>query len=408
MKIKQSKHLTSTILILAIFSLFSIISSGTPHAAMPDYQWQESIAIDAPTAVDTDQNGNIYIAESSNNRLNIINSAGILQRTLRLDTPTSVAIYEGQGSGKKIFVGNRGKGNVEVYDDALNLMYKLGSGDGEFIHPNAIAISENGNVYVTDGKGDTVKIYSLNGTYQASFGTTGSGDGEFNYPIAIAIDEIAGEVVVTDLQVTQGTFGSHAGARVQVFDLNGSFKRSFGEYGIEEGMLFRPIGIEVDSEGRIYVSDTRLQAVQIFDSSGTYLGAVYNTNNPMRTPLGINLDSNNRLYVASLTSSSVEVYQIGNPAPDITVTPESHNFGEIETGSSSSAIFTVENSGTADLVIDTVNPPVEPFSITSDTCSGQDLVPEGNCAIEVTFAPTEAATFAGNVTIQSRVQSQYP
>jgi hypothetical protein len=73
MKIKKSTHLTSILVILAIFSLFLIISSGTPYAAMPNYQWQESIIVDAPTAVDVDRSGNIYVAESSNNRLLIIN-----------------------------------------------------------------------------------------------------------------------------------------------------------------------------------------------------------------------------------------------------------------------------------------------------------------------------------------------
>jgi PKD repeat protein len=401
MKIKKTTHLTSILVILAIFSLFSIISYGTPHAAMPNYQWQDSISVNAPTAVDVDQEGNIYVAEASKNRLLIINSDGNLLNTLSgLHKPTSIAVHEGQGGEKLIFIGNKGTGNVSVYDGTLKLLHKLGSGDGEFGKPNAVAVDGNGNAYVVDRKEDAVKVYNPDGSFNSSFGGTGNGDGQFNSPVAIAIDEVAGEIVVSDMPATQGMFGASSGVRIQVFDVNGTFKRSFGEYGTIEG-LTRPFGVEVDSEGRIYVSDALYQAVQVFDSTGTYLGVLYSEENPMVTPLDITFDLNDRLYIASLVTGTVEVYQVGDLFPDITVTPASFDFGEIETGSSTAVIFTVENNGTADLAIDAVNPPLEPFSITSDACSGQSLVPTGNCTIEITFAPTDAATFAGNFTIQS-------
>jgi PKD repeat protein len=120
----------------------------------------------------------------------------------------------------------------------------------------------------------------------------------------------------------------------------------------------------------------------------------------MRTPLGISL-TNNNLYIASLITASVEVYHIGNGAPDISVTPASHDFGEVETGSSSVAVITVGNEGTADLAIDAVSSPSEPFSISADSCSGQSLAPAGTCTIEITFSPVDAVTYAGNFTIQS-------
>jgi PKD repeat protein len=368
---------------------------------MPDYQWQDSITVDAPTAVDVDLSGNLYVAEASNNRLLIINSEGsLLKRLTGLDKPTSVAVHEGQGGEKLIFIGNKGKGNVAVYDGALKLLHKLGSGDGEFGKPSAIVTDDNGNAYVVDRKEDAVKVYNPDGSFNTSFGGTGNGNGQFNSPVALAIDEVAGELVISDMPATQGMFGASSGVRIQVFDLNGTFKRSFGEYGTLEG-LTRPFGIEVDSEGRIYVSDALYQAVQVYDSAGTYLGVLYNAENPMITPLDITFDLNGRLYIASLITGTVEVYQVGDLVPDITVTPAFHDFGEIETGSSSVATIAVGNEGTADLDIDSVSSPPDPFSITADSCSGQTLAPAGSCAIEVTFSPTGTVTYAGNFTIQS-------
>ncbi|MBI4849340.1 MAG: hypothetical protein HY808_12335 [Nitrospirae bacterium] len=40
----------------------------------------------------------------------------------------------------RIFVGNKDSRNVEVYNPGLTLLFKLGTGDGEFTQPNDMAI----------------------------------------------------------------------------------------------------------------------------------------------------------------------------------------------------------------------------------------------------------------------------
>ena len=312
----EQNVLSCLIKITLYCALFFFFPDIVPASSMPDYQWLNSISISAPTAVAADTKGNIYVTSSSNNKLLIFDRNGEYLNTISgLQQPIGVAV----DSYGKIYIGNADSHNVCVYDSDLTFLYKLGSGDGEVSNATSIAVDSTGRIYAADSDNDVVKIYNPDGSYSSSFGGESNDvptpDGYFTTPSAVAIDEKSQEIIVTDLQLISSVYGPFAGARVQVFDMDGNFKRSFGEYGTEEGMISRPFGIEVDAEHRIYISDARKQAVQVFDSIGTYLGAVYDMTNPIRTPLGIRLDKDNRLYITSLNTSKVEVYQIKDILP---------------------------------------------------------------------------------------------
>jgi sugar lactone lactonase YvrE len=80
--------------------------------------------------VAVDNYENIYVTESSNNRLLIYTqSGGYLETLTGLSSPISVAV---DGAGR-IYIGNEGSGHVEVYDNDLNLLRKLGKEDSEYL-----------------------------------------------------------------------------------------------------------------------------------------------------------------------------------------------------------------------------------------------------------------------------------
>jgi len=91
--------------------------------------------------------------------------------------------------------------------------------------------------------------------------------------------------------------------------------------------------------------------------------------------------------------------------PNISVTPTSYNFGNINLGSSSSPqIFTVFNTGTGDLVIGTISftgTDASQFGKQSDNCSGQTLAPSFNCTVNAVFSPTSAGSKSANLAIPS-------
>ncbi len=314
--------LTYSSLFLIIILAISINSLWA--AEMPIYERLEPITtnLNAPTAAALDAYENLYVTESSNNRLLIFSqSRQYLKGLSGLDRPISAAV---DGNGR-IYIGNADTGNVEVYNTDLNLLFKLGFGDGEFTKPGAIATGSAGDIYVADSDADKIKIYNLDGTYKTSFGSSGSGNGEFTFPTSIAIDEVSQELIVSDLQIIQTEYGPIKGARVQIFDMAGGFKRSFGEFGQGDGKLTKPMGVAVDKEGRIYVTDAYQNVVQVFDANGVFLGTIYSLNDPMRTPLGIVLGKSNRLFIASLNKSRIEIYGIGLYI-QMSVSPQSFSF----------------------------------------------------------------------------------
>jgi DNA-binding beta-propeller fold protein YncE len=145
----------------------------------------------------------------------------------------------------------------------------IGSAEGQLNRPTSIALPQsNGGqqetVLVTEANKHRVLQFALDGIFVGIFASTGekgSGDGEFISPQAITVLGSSGEVAVADCD-------NH---RVQIFDSEGNYKRQFGTEGKEEdGQLFRPAGLASDAHGNLLVTD-RTNRLQVFDPEGKHL-----------------------------------------------------------------------------------------------------------------------------------------
>jgi sugar lactone lactonase YvrE len=308
MKMGQSKQKCKikNLIVTILLGLCVLLAANVHSAVMPEFEILQPIdsKLSAPTSVALDSHENIYVTQSIENKLIKFSQSGAYIKTLNgLSEPLGIAVDQ----NGRIYVGNKAGKNVAVYDAGFTFLFKLGAGDGEISQPTSIAIYGE-LIYVADSKEDMIKVYNPDGSFYFSFGSTGGADGQFNFPTSIAVDEISGEIIVLDRQHRQSWMGDGQGARIQVFDMNGVFKRSFGEYGIGDGKLNRAVGVTVDNEGRIYATDTFQQLVQVFDSNGIFLGTITDLNSQFRTPLGLVRGKSNRLFIASLFTGKVEVY----------------------------------------------------------------------------------------------------
>jgi subtilisin family serine protease len=97
--------------------------------------------------------------------------------------------------------------------------------------------------------------------------------------------------------------------------------------------------------------------------------------------------------------------------PDITVSSVSVGFGSIAVGSYSDRNITVQNDGTANLIIGNIaqsNPAAAPFSIVSDNCSGSTFAPGAACTLTVRFEPGTIGTFTDTFDIPSNDPDENP
>lgn len=106
-----------------------------------------------------------------------------------------------------------------------------GDGPDHFNAPADVAIAANGDIFVADGHGDDtnnrVVKFSSDGRYLSEWGQTGYGPGEFRTLHAIAIDN-DGRVFVAD----------RSNNRVQLFDQEGTHLATWTQFGRPSGIFF--------------------------------------------------------------------------------------------------------------------------------------------------------------------------
>lgn len=137
-------------------------------------------------------------------------------------------------------------------------------------------------------------------------GVEGGGNGQFSFPQGITVDP-DGNLYVADTL-------NH---RIQKFDFNGVFVKTWGGYGLQNSAMLYPYGIEADPTlNLIYVSDPTSEKFMVFDREGDYL---YGFN--IRAT-GIAADGNGAIYLANLyrtassTSKVISKYEITNSDVD--------------------------------------------------------------------------------------------
>ena len=141
---------------------------------------------------------------------------------------------------------------------------ETGAGDGELSDPHGIAVNQStGHVYVMDRGNSRVQEFDLDGSFVRTWGQAGSGDGEFQTAssagVGIAVDPVNGDVFVAD----------PGNGRVQQFTATGGFVASFGVPGSGVGEFGgeQPLKVAVDSNHIVYASDSNdSNRVQRYDA----------------------------------------------------------------------------------------------------------------------------------------------
>ena len=301
-----------------------------------------------PFALALDSNGNVYLTEPedgrireitiSNNDINTVVGNGILGFAGDGGSALKAEIHQASG------IAIDSSGNLYIADSLNNRIRKVSggtistiagsgafsySGDGgpatsaQLFGPQATAVDAAGNLYIADTNNNVVREVNAKGVIStiAGTGTAGSsGDGgaataaQLNAPQGIAVDA-AGNVYIADTanakvrRISGGTISTVAG--------NGTPGYSGDGGGAASAMLNTPVGLAIDSAGNLYIADSGNNVVRKVSTGGTISTFAGNGSQgysgnggaaaaaQLNAPEGVAVDAAGNVYIADTLNSAI-------------------------------------------------------------------------------------------------------
>jgi sugar lactone lactonase YvrE len=421
-------------------------------------------ALKQPSSVALDGAGNVYIADSADNEVRMVcagaNSATIAGVTgctaagiiidvagggapvsspIVLDSPSGIAV---DGAGN-LYIADTSHQIVEMMSVATgNITTVAGNGtagyrpadDGglataaELNFPEGVSIDANGNLFIADTTNGRIrKVDAVTGIITTvAGGGTGTGalatDASLNQPYAVAFDlsgnmyiPDSGNNIVREVKEVSGavapssTITTVAGTGIQGTEC---IAPTAGSTPLNTALNL-PSGVAVDPAGNLYISDTRDECVRktnlvtgqiinLAESGFTAIG----TNNALPllatgvySPVGITVDSLGNVYFADYYDMVIEEVQSNKVLLDFTtpvlegsqsakpMTVNVENDGNDSSSPSSLTAVTALTNAAVDLAATTCAP--IPYSLAEDN----------DCIVSAYYAPTTTGNPLGFVDV---------
>jgi uncharacterized protein (TIGR03437 family) len=321
-----------------------------------------SAQLDLPLGLTFDSSGNMYIADSVNQRIRKISGGTIttvagdgtggysgdtaVATSAELLGPSGVAV----DSIGDIFIAdsaNHVVREVVTGTSATNAGVAAGdiitiagtntggySGDGglsglaELDFPTSVAVDSNGNIYIADSGNNVIReITSSNGIINTIVGGAATVQ-QLNDPESVAVDA-AGNLFISEQNGVRISKFSHG--NLTVIAGNGYIGYSGDNGPATNASLDDPTGIAVDSKGYVYICDTNNSVIRkispegiITTIAGTTIGGLvtpgyygdggFATNALLSFPRGIVVDASGNVYVSDTDNNIIRELKPQTPA----------------------------------------------------------------------------------------------
>jgi uncharacterized protein (TIGR03663 family) len=272
--------------------------------------------LDLPKDVGLDAEGNVYVSDIGNHRIQVFTSDGQLLREWgsqgsspgQFNEPWGLAV---DGQRGFVYVADTWNHRVEKFDLDGNLVTEWGlfadtagqasGAESHFWGPRDVAVDGDGNVYVTDTGNKRIQKFDADGNFLGQWGGAGAAPGQFSEPVGIAVSHVTGDIYVADtwnrrIQRFDASFNPVAqwfvqgwdsesvvnkpylaldaddnvyvtdpeNYRMLQFNIEGDLLTVWGDFGTSDAQLNLPTGIAVDAEGRVWVADSENDRVLRF------------------------------------------------------------------------------------------------------------------------------------------------
>ncbi|HMF36072.1 MAG TPA: Ig-like domain repeat protein, partial [Isosphaeraceae bacterium] len=282
--------------------------------------------LNQPEGVATDASGNLYIADTDNNRIRKISPDGIISTVAgngmpgynddgikatdaKLNAPTGVAV-DAQGN---LFIADTGNNRIRKispdgiistvagngisgYNEPKGVSDGIKATDAMLNAPMGVAVDAQGNLFIADTGNDRIREVRTDGKIITIAGDAGfSGDGgpasqaELNHPEGVAVDA-SGNLYIADT-------GNN---RIRKISPDGTIVTIAGNG--TPAILNAPTGIAVGASGNLYIADTGNNRIRVVDPSGSITTLV--SANGLQ-PAGIAVNPVGGLFISSTGDNQI-------------------------------------------------------------------------------------------------------
>jgi trimeric autotransporter adhesin len=294
----------------------TIAGDGTP-GWVGDRRLATSAQLRFPYGVAVDASGNIYIADTVNNRIRkVTKSTGII---------STVA-----GTGETRYSGDGGLAtSAKVYS------------------PTGVAVDASGNIYIADAENHRIRMVTNPGSTgvistvagNGEFGYSGDGglatSAQLNYPYGVAVDAL-GNIYIADGENHRIRKVTNPGSTGMISTVAGNGESGYSGDGVlaTSSRLNSPFGVAVDASGNIYIADIHNNRIRMVtnpgssgiistvagDGAGSFSGDQgLATSGQLNNPYGLCLDALGNIYIADTYNHRVR--KVGEAPPTSSPTP---------------------------------------------------------------------------------------
>ncbi len=405
-----------------------------------------------PYNVAEDAAGNLYIADTANNRIRMVNAKTLVVSTVAgtgnagytgdgglatsatLNAPAAVAV----DSSGNIWIADTGNLVIrEVSAATSNISTVAGNGsaclpppkscgDGglaknaNLSDPLGIAVDAAGDLYISDYTAQYVRVVSATSqiiTAVAGIGLVGNiGDGgpakaaKLDHPLGVAVDA-SGNVYISDSQNNRIRWVS--GGIINAYALSGAAHLQ-GDGGPKLlGGMWNPLELAIDPSGNLFIGGGNNSVVRRVDAltatigtvagflpkgTGGYSGDGGPATSAKLSNVGLTVDGQSNLYIADAGNNRIRLVHL---TPAGAATPPSLIFPPTPLHQNSATqSVTFESSGGIDLDLASITftgKNTSEFSESDNCGSPTNLGVDVTCTVTVTFTPLSYALRTANM-----------
>ena len=308
----MKKLLFGLVLLVACLSMSSIVFASDTCDSIPIFTYDSSQTFSSTTVkgIDVDSSGKLFITKYYDHKITvydinkneIFSIGGYGEDNDEFKYPKDITV----DSDGYIYVADSSNNRIQIYTKFGGYVKKIQKDwweilDPDLTLPSGVAVDSNKKVYTTSQ--NCVLIYNSDTSYFNKIGDCGSAGTDnyhFDHPqgIRIGSDE---KIYVADT----------SNNRIQVYDSNRNYLMTIGGASGDSDYNFKnPQDIALDSQKRIYVADWLNRKIKVYNNAGGHVvtyDAMWDD-----YPISLAIDKiNNKIYIGKYYPSySLPIYKL--------------------------------------------------------------------------------------------------